>query len=219
VENEWKNCGKSNRIRNLQLISLRKKIIQMAISRDNNFTRGLSGSVGGGMVFRSWNGKTYISTSPSKPKKQSPIQKENRLKFKMATHFAKKMMSDPAKKEEYKKLAKKMKLPNAYTAAITEYMRKPEIREVELGAYSGKENQEIAVNVRKKGFEIEVVEVIISDEKGNLIEQGKAERGTIMDWTYKTTKTVDHYEMLKITIRARERTGNFVDKKLSLTKV
>jgi hypothetical protein len=190
----------------------------MAISRDNNFTRGLSGSVGGGMVFRTWNGRTYISTSPSKPKKQSPIQKENRLKFKMATHFAKKMMNDPAKKEEYKKLAKKMKLPNAYTAAITEYMRKPEIREVELSAYSGRENQEIGVDVRKKGFEIEVVEVIISDEKGNLVEQGKAVRGRIMNWTYTTTKTVENYETLQIIIRAKERTGNFVDKKVLLTK-
>jgi hypothetical protein len=190
----------------------------MAISKDNNFTRGLSGTVGGGMVFRTWNGKTYISTSPSKPKKQSPVQKENRLKFKMATHFAKKMMADPVKKEEYRKLAKKMKLPNAYTAAITEYMRKPEIREVELKAYSGRENQEINVNVRKKGFEVEVVEVIISDEKGNVVEQGKAVKGRIFDWTYNTTKTVEQYETLNILIRARERTGNYIDKKVVLKK-
>jgi hypothetical protein len=191
----------------------------MAISKGNNFTRGLSGSVGGGMVFRTWNGRTYISTTPSKPKKQSLIQKENRLKFKMATHFAKAMMKDPLKKEEYKKLAKKMKLPNAYTAAITEYMRKPEIREVDLKAYSGKENQEISVDVRKKGFEIEVVEVIISDDKGNLVEQGKAVRGVIKDWIYNTTKTIENYENLQIIIRARERTGNYVDKKVLMSKL
>jgi hypothetical protein len=190
----------------------------MAISKNNNFTRGLSGAVGGGMVFRTWNGKTYISTSPSKPKKQSAIQRENRMKFKMATFFAKTMMKDPVKKEEYKKLAKKMELPNAYTAAITEYMRKPEIREVELKAYSGKENQDIHVNVRKKGFEVEVVEVIISDEKGNVVEQGKAVKGRIFDWSYKTTKTIEQYGSLNILIRARERTGNYVDKKVILKK-
>jgi hypothetical protein len=190
----------------------------MAISRNNTLTRGASGSVGGGMVFRSWNGRTYISTSPQKPRKQSAVQKENRLKFKMATLYAKSMMKDPAKKEEYRQIAKKMKLPNAYTAAITEYMRKPEIREVKLSGYSGKEGQEISVNTRKKGFEIEVVEVIIRDEKGNVVEQGKAEKGRIMDWKYTTTKLVENYESLYIIIRARERTGNYVDKKLELKK-
>jgi hypothetical protein len=190
----------------------------MAISKNNVLTRGASGMIGGNIVFRSWNGKTYISSSPSKPKKQSAVQKENRLKFKMATNFAKHMLKDPVKKEEYRKLAKKMKLPNAYTAAITEYMRKPEIREVELGAYSGKENQDININAKKKGFEIEVVEVIISDEKGNVIEQGKAFKGEITDWTYKTTKTAAQYESLQILIRARERTGNYVDKKVFVKK-
>jgi hypothetical protein len=190
----------------------------MAISRNNLFTRGASGTVGGNMVFRSWNGKTYICSSPSKPRKQSPIQRENRLKFKMATNFAKAMMKDPAKKEEYKQLAKKMKLPNAYTAAITEYMRKPEIREVELNGYTGLAQQEIKVNARKKGFEIEVIEVIISDEKGHVLEQGKAEKGKIFDWTYKTTKTVENYQSLQILIRARERTGNYIDKKVFLKK-
>jgi hypothetical protein len=190
----------------------------MAITRNNILTKGLSGMVGGVMVFRTWNGKTYISSSPKKPQKQSVAQKENRLKFKMATAFAKRMMKDVAKKEEYKRLAKKMKLPNAYTAAITEYMRKPEIREVQLDGYSGRENHEINVNVRKKGFDIEVVEVIISDEKGNVVEQGKSEKGKIFDWRYKTTKTVEGYESLQILIRARERTGNYVDKKYILLK-
>jgi hypothetical protein len=190
----------------------------MAISRNNPLTRGASGSVGGTMVFRSWNGRTYISAKPQKPKKQSAVQKENRLKFKMATLYAKSMMKDPGKKEEYKRIAKKMKLPNAYTAAITEYMRKPEIREVELNAYSGLEGQEITVNTRKKGFEIEVVEVIIRDEKGNVVEQGKAEKGKTMDWKYTTTRTVENYESLYVIIRARERTGNYVDKKLALKK-
>jgi hypothetical protein len=192
--------------------------ISMAISRNNILTRGISGMVGGTMVFRTWNGRTYVSSSPQKPRKQSAIQKENRLKFKMATHFAKYMMKDPVKKEEYKQLAKKMKLPNAYTAAITEYMRKPEIKEVQLDGYSGKENQEIKVRAVKKGFEIEVVEVIISDEKGNVIEQGKALKGEIFNWSYKTTKTLQEYQSLQILIRARERTGNYVDKKVFLKK-
>jgi hypothetical protein len=190
----------------------------MAISKNNVLTKGLSGMVGKTVVFRTWNGKTYLSGSPQKPKTQSPIQKENRLRFKMATHYAKNMMKDPLKKEEYKKLAKKMKLPNAYTAAITEYMRRPEIQLVDVSGYSGMEGDEIFVTANKKGFEVEVVEVIISNEKGNVIEQGKAVTSGNKNWTYKTTRTCTEFELLSVTIRARERTGNYIDKKVLVRK-
>jgi hypothetical protein len=94
----------------------------MAVSKNNPITHGASGMIGGTVVFRTWNGKTFMYNRPRKPTKQSEIQKENRLKFKMAASYAKRMMNDPVKKEEYKQLAQKMNLPNAYTAAITEYM-------------------------------------------------------------------------------------------------
>jgi hypothetical protein len=186
----------------------------MAVSKNNPITHGASGMIGGTVVFRTWNGKTFMYNRPRKPTKQSEIQKENRLKFKMAASYAKRMMNDPVKKEEYKQLAQKMNLPNAYTAAITEYMRNPEIREVNLEGYSGKEREEIKVKATKKGFEIEVVEVIISDEKGNVVEQGKAIKAADDDWSYKTVRTVDGTATLKILVRARSRAGNYMDKKV-----
>jgi hypothetical protein len=186
----------------------------MAVSKNNPLTHGASGMIGGTMVFKTWNGKTYISNRPSKPKKQSAVQKENRLKFKMATNYAKLMMKDPVRKEEYKQVAKKMMLPNAYTAAITEYMRKPEIKEVDLSGYTGQENEEINVSARKKGFEIEVVEVIIVDDKGQVVEQGKALKKGTEDWAYKTTRFLKDPSTFQVIVRARERTGNYVDKKI-----
>jgi hypothetical protein len=188
----------------------------MAVSKNNPLTHGASGMIGNTMVFRSWNGKTYIYNRPKKPTKQSAQQKENRQKFKMATLFAKAMMKDPAKKSEYQTIAKKQKLPNAYTAAITEYMRKPEIRNVDTNAYSGKENQEIKIQARKKGFEVEVVEVIIVNENGEVVEQGKALKTNTGEWSFNTTKKVIDSKTVTIRVRARERTGNYVDKKLSL---
>src|SRR5690349_16980975 len=99
----------------------------MARTDNNIFTQGISGMIAGQMVFKTWNGKTYVCKSPKKPSKQSPLQKEGRTKFRRATAFAKKMMSDPIKKAQYKEIANELQLPNAYTAAVTEYMRKAEI--------------------------------------------------------------------------------------------
>ena len=184
----------------------------MAQSINNILTKGLSGMVGGQIVFRSWKGKTFVSVAPKKPKKQSLLQKENRSRFRMATAFAKRMMKDPAKKIEYKALADKMNLPNAYTAAITEYMRKPEINEVDTTGYSGKEKEEIKVSATKKGFELQEVEVVIIDKDGVIIENGKASLGSDLIWTYRTTSAMEEKEGVQFLIKARDRTGNVKQK-------
>ena len=176
----------------------------------NILTKGLSGMIGRQIVFRSWNGKTYISAAPRKPKKQSPLQKENRTRFKMATAFAKKMMKDPEKKAEYLAIAKSLKLPNAYTAAITEYLRKPEVKEVDTTNYSGKAGEEIKVVVRKKDFEVQEVEVVIVDKDGVVIEEGKASKEA--EWTYKTKSDIKEKESIQFLIKVRERTGNSISK-------
>jgi hypothetical protein len=41
-------------------------------------------------------------------------------------------MKDPLRKEHYNKIAKRLKLPNAYTAANAEYMQRPLIDNVRL---------------------------------------------------------------------------------------
>jgi hypothetical protein len=109
-----------------------------------------------------------------------------------------------------------MKLPNAYTAAITEYMRKPEISKVDTSAYSGMEEQEIKVVARKEGFEVEVVEVIIINSKGEVVEQGKAVKKESEEWIFKSTRTIENPESFSILVRARERTGNYIDRKLRI---
>jgi hypothetical protein len=184
----------------------------MAKSINNILTKGLSGMVGKQLVFRTWNGKTFLSVAPKKPKKQSPLQKENRSRFKMATVFAKSMMKDPVKKAEYKEIAKKMKLPNAYTAAIAEYMRRPEIQALDTIAYSGKADEEVKIKVRKKGFEIQEVEVIVVDLNGEVIEEGKS-RKVMGDWVYRTFKEAKERESVQIVVKVKDRVGNSVNQR------
>ena len=185
----------------------------MARVHNNFLTKGLSGMIGQQMVFRSWKGKTYLSIAPKKPTKQSAKQKENRSKFQMATGYAKRMMTDPVMKAEYKKIADKLKLPNAYTAAITEYMRKPEIYKLDLAKYTGKADEEIKVKASKNGFDIQEVEVVIIDKDGEVIEGGKATKGIVGDWTYRTKVQVEDKETTRYLVRIRERTGNIIERK------
>jgi hypothetical protein len=180
----------------------------MAQSKNNPLTKGASGMIGNTVVFRSWNGKTYMYNRPSKPKKQSSLQKENRTKFSRAVAFSRKMMADPVKKAEYQLIAKQQNLPNAYTAAVTEYMRKPEIVEIDLEGYSGKANQEIRVEARKKGFEVQEVVVVILDDKGEVIEQGKAEKQSGNDWKYTSSRDISTLAGASIKVQVSDKTNN-----------
>lgn len=89
---------------------------------------GAQGLVGG-LLFRTVGGKTVVSAyeGPRKKRKQSELQQLTRSRFAEATRYAKGIMRDPVKYEYYKKKAKKLGVTSAYTAAITEFMRKPRV--------------------------------------------------------------------------------------------
>ena len=69
----------------------------MAIIRNNQITKGFSGSIGN-IVFRQLNGQTVISSKQEKVNKQSERQRDNRMRFRSATYWAKAQMLDPEKK-------------------------------------------------------------------------------------------------------------------------
>jgi hypothetical protein len=184
----------------------------MAISKNNPLTKGASGMLGGTLVFRSWNGKTYMSNRPKKPTKESLLQKGNRQKFRLATEFAKRMMKEPARKAEYKQKALELGLTNAYTAAITEYMRKPDIKEINIEDFEGKQGDLLAVEVSKKGFGVSAVEMVIKDSSGNVEEQGNFTNEKNNVWIYRVSSTLEQNDTYQILARVRERTGNIYEK-------
>jgi hypothetical protein len=99
----------------------------MATVATNPIINGLSGMLGKTIVFKRWGDKTIVASYAKPKKKQSEQQKQNRSKFRDASYWAKIILKDPARKAYYQKKAKKLGLPNAYTAAITDYMRKPNV--------------------------------------------------------------------------------------------
>ena len=170
----------------------------MAIVRTNNVIRGLSGSMGS-LVIRNMRGKTIVSAKAKPRRKESPLQNENRMKFRMASGYAKRAMLDPDKKAYYWRKAKKLKLPNAYTAALSDYMRKGEVKEIDTRQYKGKAENTIRIHTRKKDFAIHKVSVSLHDRDGKMIESNLAIKNSEGLFIYKTTKDIP--EGMPITIR------------------
>jgi hypothetical protein len=147
----------------------------MAIVRSNDLIEGFSGMFGDTMVFRNLRGKTVVSQRPKPPKKQSEQQKSNRSKFRQATMWAQSVLEDPERKEYYRRKAKKLNLPNAYTAAITDYMRSPMVAQ-------DKRNGVTTVCVKKKDFSLKKVEITLSHATDGVKPLKIVSRNGSEDW-------------------------------------
>jgi hypothetical protein len=161
----------------------------MATVSVNSIAHGLSGRLGG-VVFRQVRGKTIMSNTPCEVKKQSALQRENRSRFRSASAWAKGQTQDPEKKAYYTRKAKKLKLPNAYTAAICDYMRRGEIKEIDTRQYKGNAGDVIRLKVGKKDFSVYKVEVALYDAEGVEIESGMAIKKHDDVFFYKASETV-----------------------------
>ena len=178
----------------------------MAVVRMNDLTEGLSGKIGK-IIFRTYRGKTYASSRPRKRKKQSEQQRSNREKFKLATQYAKRMMNDADMKAYYKKIAEQLALPNAYTAAITDYMRKPQITEVDTKRYTAKPGS-ITISAGKKNFKLDAVNVIISSPDNQVIEVGSAGYEGEGQWVFRTMLSSPYpYTSFSVLVTATDRLG------------
>lgn len=140
----------------------------MASVSTNPIMNGLRGTFGNTLVFRQWHGKTLVSPKGRNPnkKKETAAQRNTRTTFKEATEWAQHILLDPQKKEYYKQRAKVLKLPNAYTAAITEYMRKPKVVKLE-------ESSRVTLVVNKPGFTLQQVAVVSATTTPVKIRQSK----------------------------------------------
>ena len=125
----------------------------MAIVTNNPLVNGFRGAFGKSLVFKQINGKTFASAFPRKPDKrnESEAQKNTRVTFRKASEWAQITLLDPQKKAYYQERARELKLPNAYTAAITDYMRKPKVVKKDTIKYT----------VSKPGFLLRDVQVTV----------------------------------------------------------
>src|SRR4051812_45348700 len=129
----------------------------MAIIASNGLVNGFRGKLGDSLVFKTMRGKTFVNTPARKPskKKESVAQRGTRVTFKQASEWAQVILLDPQQKAYYQQRAKKLKLPNAYTAALTDYMRKPIVKK------SVSYDNSVICMVGKKDFALNAVTVTL----------------------------------------------------------
>ena len=133
----------------------------MATITNNDLVKGFRGKFGNDLVFRTMRGKTFASPPASKNinKKESEAQRSTRVNFQNATQWAQITLLDPEKKAYYKQRAKALKLPNAYTAAITDYMRKAKVVKKQFG-------NTLHYKIHKNGFALTQVTATVRDTNG-----------------------------------------------------
>lgn len=186
----------------------------MSIIRGNILTKGLSGMLGGVVVYRQLRGKTVMSNRPRKPTRQSDLQRQNRQRFRAAALFAREAMQDPEKKERYRIKARKLNLPNAYTAALTDYLRKPSVNTIKC---KGRAGNLMTIQASKKGFALASVEVALTDAQGTLLATHTAslkDRGR-NEWVVQLPPallplkdTPDHEHRCNVVVMAKDYAGN-----------
>jgi len=180
----------------------------MAITDNNVLMRGHRGMIGN-VVFRRWGKKTVVSLAPStKNRKWSKAQKANRLRFRDAMAYARKALNDPEMLKYYRKKTKGMQ--TVWNVAVADYMKKPQIKEIDIHNYKGQKGNTIRV-VARDNYRVAGVIVSIVDAQGFEVESGMAvEMPNNCDWIYKAMEPNLSGQGGRIVVRVTDSPGNVV---------
>jgi hypothetical protein len=185
----------------------------MAKQKGNVVTYGLSGKVGGLLVFRQVNGKTVVSKIPEQPKTVSDKQKDQRQRFQSATFYAKIALGSPETKELYDAKANKRSGKTAYHVAIADFLNAPDIHDVDLSAYTGTAGDEIRI-IASDDFAVVSVHVQIENVDGSIVEEGYAVNSVGNLWIYTVTANNESPDGNKIVVSASDMPGNVTTKSI-----
>ena len=117
----------------------------MAKVKNNIVTQGLSGTLGGQLVFRQTSRGTVVSVAPQAPSGPPTAgQVAQRTRFQQAVVYAKGQSHDPVVQAEYADEAQAQDI-SVYNVLLRDFMQAPNIGEVDLSQYTGKVGDPIAI--------------------------------------------------------------------------
>lgn len=187
----------------------------MAKITNNPALFGASGKFGDIMVFRQLRGKTVFSYNKEKTGELSEKQLEVKARFNEAVTYAKTKIQDPLIKAEYEaKLGDKF--TSAYSVAMADFLRVPEIKNINLVSYNGQVGDKILIRA-VDDFKVVSVSVLITNPEGTIVESGSAilmDNG--LDWEYTTTVANPTYLGDKIRVQATDLPGNVVSEERTI---
>lgn len=156
----------------------------MAKVRENIIIRGLSGSLGDQLVIKiDKGGRTIVSMKPEfdEGREFSPAQLAQQEDFREAAAYAKEARDEEVYAQKAEGTAR-----SPYNVAMADWFHPPEIKEIDLSAWSGEAGQVIRMKVMDD-VEVDEVSVVITDEADVVLEQGEAEYDSALWWEYTTT--------------------------------
>jgi hypothetical protein len=141
--------------------------------------RGFRGATGD-FLFRTYNGKTVVSLRPVyRNETNTEARRIARDRFREATFFASEVTQRTKEKAYYTQKARQLKLPNAYTAAITDYLRKAKARAVTRSSFVGRKGEVLYIVMMKYPFAVNRVTARLCDGQGKILAEQSLSR--IMD--------------------------------------
>lgn len=180
----------------------------MAKVRHNLFTKGLSGTVGGSMVFRSYGEETIVSVTPTKTTEPTDKQKVVRERFLLATIYAKTALKDESIRALYQAKADTTSSKSSYLVAVTDFFHAPNIDDIIVSEYTGAVGSKIKVRAYDD-FRVEAVKVEIYNPDGTLVEQGPAvPMETGLHWEYIATQDNPQVTGSRVVVKATDLPGN-----------
>ncbi len=184
--------------------------------KNNIVTQGLSGMLGGQLVFRQTSRGTEVSVAPQAPSgPPSAGQLAHQTRFQQAVIYAKGQAHDPAVQAEYADEAKAQGL-SVFNVILRDHMQAPNITDVDLSQYTGKVGDLIGV-VANDDHAVRSVHVKIENSDGSLVEEGDAtQQADPNQWQYKATARNATLAGDKITVTATDNPGHSVSKTRTL---
>jgi len=188
----------------------------MAKVKNNIVTQGLSGTLGGQLVFRQTSRGTEVSVAPQAPTgPASAAQTAQRGRFQQAIIYARGKAQDPAVQAEYAADAK-ARNQSISNVLVADYFHAPNIEEVNIEAYAGKVGDLIAITATDD-HAVKAVTVKIENGDGSLVEEGAAvQQADLNQWLYTATAKNTTLAGDKLTVTATDNPGHATAKTQTL---
>ncbi|MGC3945952.1 MAG: hypothetical protein QM762_15765 [Chryseolinea sp.] len=180
----------------------------MSKAENNPALNKQRGMFGGTMVFRQVNGETIISARPKKRDKPTEHQLKTKGRFLKAVEYARSQMAIPENKALYQKAINR-KIPNAYTAALKDFLNAPVVAQIDTTEYTGQVGSILHFRI-SDDFEVVSVRVEIFDSLGFSLESGQAKAWDLQGdgWEYNATMINTKVAGSRIVVTAKDRPGN-----------
>lgn len=129
-----------------------------------------------------------------------------RQRFTAASRYARNVLADPVLRLPYVAAAE-ARNTSAFGLAAGDYLKLPEVTEVDLAEYFGRVGDPIKVTAGDD-FGLVSLKVTIRNEAGTVLETGLATANAVGTWVYRATTVAPTNQNLTIEAEAKDRPGH-----------